>query len=73
MFGSVTSIGYFLQVILLRVLARYLSGRNKFSNVRRFSILQSGGGSTSFNNDNSDNLSGEEKYNEEYYSRVSIS
>ena len=41
------SIGYFLQVILLRVLARYLSGWNKFSNVRRFSILQSGEGSTS--------------------------
>ena len=36
------------------------------SNVRSFSILQSGEGSTSFNNDNSANFSGEEKYSEEF-------
>ena len=35
------------------------SGGNKLSNVRRFSILQSGEGSASFNNDNNDNISGE--------------
>ena len=35
------------------------SGGNKLSNVRTFSILQSGEGSTSFNNDNSANVSGE--------------
>ena len=34
------------------------------SNFRSFSILQSGEGSTSFNNDNSANFSGEKKYNE---------
>ena len=49
--------GYFLQVILLRVFQ---------SNVRSFSILQSGEGSTSSNNDNSANFSGEKKYNEEF-------
>ena len=36
------------------------------SNVRSFSILQSGEGSTSFNNDNSSNFSCEKKYNEEF-------
>ena len=36
------------------------------SNVRSFSILQSGEGSTSFNNDNGANFSGEKKYNEEF-------
>ena len=36
------------------------------SNVRSFSILQSGEGSTSFKNDNSANFSGEEKYSEEF-------
>ena len=36
------------------------------SNVRSFSILQSGEGSTSFNNDNSANFSGEKKYNEKF-------
>ena len=36
------------------------------SNVRSFSILLSGEGSTSFNNDNSANFSGEKKYNEEF-------
>ena len=36
------------------------------SNVRSFSILQSGEGSTSFNKDNSANFSGEKKYNEEF-------
>ena len=40
-------------VIVLRVLARMSYGGNKLSNVRSFSILQSGEGSTSFNNDNS--------------------
>ena len=40
-------------VTLLRVLARMLYGGNKLSTVRTFSILQSGEGSTSFNNDNS--------------------
>ena len=58
--------GYFLQVILPRVLARCLRSRKKFSGVRSFSILQSGEGSTSFNNDNSANFSGEKKYNEEF-------
>ena len=43
------------------------SGGNKLSNVRSFSILQSGEGSTSFNNDNSANFSGEKKYNEEFW------
>ena len=52
-------------VILLQVLARE-SGGNKLSNVTSFSILQSGEGSTSFNNDNSANFSGEKKYNEEF-------
>ena len=42
------------------------SGENKLPNVRSFSILQSGEGSTSFNNDNSANFSGEKKYNEEF-------
>ena len=42
------------------------SGGNKLSNVRSFRILQSGEGSTSFNNDNSANFSGEKKYNEEF-------
>ena len=42
------------------------SGGNKLSNVRSFSILQSGEGSTSFNNDNSANFSGEKKCNEEF-------
>ena len=37
------------------------------SNVRSLSILQSGEGSTSFNNDNSANFSGEKKYNEEFW------
>ena len=34
-----------------------LSGRNKLSNVRSFSILQSGEGATFFNNDSSANFS----------------
>ena len=42
------------------------SGENKLSNVRSFIILQSGEALTSFNNDNSANLSGEKKYNEEF-------
>ena len=42
------------------------SGGNKLSNVRSFRILQSGEGSTSFNNANSSNLSGPKKYNEEF-------
>ena len=42
------------------------SGENKKSNVRSFIILQSGEALTSFNNDNSANLSGEKKYNEEF-------
>ena len=37
------------------------SGGNKSSNVRSFGILQSGEGSTSFNNDNSANFPGEKK------------
>ena len=41
-------------------------GGNKLSNVRSFSILQSGEGSTSFNNDNSANFPGEKKYNKEF-------
>ena len=49
-------------VILLRVLAR----EGKLSNVRNFSILQSGEVFSSFNNDNSANFSGEKKYNEEF-------
>ena len=53
-------------VIVLQVLARMSYGGNKLSNVRSFSILQSGEGSTSFNNDNSANFSGEKKYNEEF-------
>ena len=44
-------------VILLRVLAR----EGKLSNVRNFSILQSGEVISSFNNDNSANFSGEKK------------
>ena len=36
------------------------------NNVRSFSIVQSGEGITSFNNDNSANVSGEKKYNEEF-------
>ena len=43
-----------------------MSGGNKLSNVRSFSILQSGEVSTFFNNDNSANFSGEKKYNEEF-------
>ena len=35
--------------------------------VRSFSILQSGEGSTSFNNDNSANFSGEKKHSEEFW------
>ena len=42
------------------------SGRNKLSNVRNFSILQSGEVFSSFNNDNSANFSGKKKYNEEF-------
>ena len=49
-------------VILLRVLAR----EGKLSNVRNFSILQSGEVFSSFKNDNSANFSGEKKYNEEF-------
>ena len=49
-------------VILPRVLAR----EGKLSNVRNFSILQSGEVFSSFNNDNSANFSGEKKYNEEF-------
>ena len=41
------------------------SGGNKLSNVRSFSILQSGEGSTFFNIDNSANFSRAKKYNEE--------
>ena len=48
-------------VILLR---ECHSGGNKLSNVRSFSILQSGEGSTSFNSDNNANFPGEKKYNE---------
>ena len=44
-------------VILLRVLAR----EGKLSNVRNFSILQSGEVFSSFNNDNSANFSGKKK------------
>ena len=40
-------------------LSECLSGENKKSNVRSFIILQSGEALTSFNNDNSANLSGE--------------
>ena len=39
------------------------SGGNKLSNVRSLSIFQLGEGSTSLNNDNSANFSGEKKYN----------
>ena len=54
-------------VILLREFQRECrGGGNKLSNVRSFSILQSGEGSTSFNNDNSANFSGEKKCNEEF-------
>ena len=54
-------------VILLRVLAECRSGGNKLSNVRIFSILQSGEVLTSFNNDNGADFSGEKKtYNEEF-------
>ena len=42
------------------------SGGSKLSNVRRFSILQSGEVLTSLNNDNSANFSGERKYNQEF-------
>ena len=42
------------------------SGENKKSNVRSFIILQSGEALTSFNNDNSANLSGLKRYNEEF-------
>ena len=42
------------------------SGGNKLSNVRNFSILQSGEVFSSFNNDNIANFSGEKKYNEEF-------
>ena len=41
------------------------SGGNKLSNVRSFSILQSGEGSTFFNIDSSANFSRAKKYNEE--------
>ena len=41
------------------------SGGNKLLNVRSFSILQSGKGSTFFNIDNSANFSRAKKYNEE--------
>ena len=52
-------------VILLR---ECHSGGNKLSNVRSFSILLSGEGSTSFNSDNNVNFPGEKKYNEEFLS-----
>ena len=42
------------------------SGGDKLSNIRSFIILQSGEGLTSFNNDNSANISGEKKCNEEF-------
>ena len=42
------------------------SGGNKLSNVRSFTILRSGEGSASFNNENSSIFSGEKKYNEEF-------
>ena len=42
------------------------SGGNKLSNVRNFSILQSGEVLSSFNNDKSANFSDEKKYNEEF-------
>ena len=42
------------------------SSGNKLSKVRSFSILLSGEGSTSFNNDHIVNVSGEKKYNEEF-------
>ena len=46
---------------------RMRSGGNKLSNVKSLVIiLQSGEGSSSFNNDNSANFSGEKKYNEEF-------
>ena len=45
---------------------RVLVAGGGLSNVRSFSILQSGEGSTSFNNDNSANFPGEKKYNEEF-------
>ena len=48
------------------------SGGNKLSNVRSFSILQSREVLTSFNNDNSANVSGEKKYNHMKNSGVSI-
>ena len=46
-------------VILLRVLARCRSGRNKISNVRSFIIFRSGERVTSFTKDNSANISSE--------------
>ena len=53
-------------VAVVTLLRECHSGGNKLSNVRSFSILQSGEGSTSFNNDNSAIFSGEKKYNEEF-------
>ena len=50
-------------IILLWVLA-IVEGTN-YQNVRSFSILQSGEGSTFFNIDNSANFSRAKKYNEE--------
>ena len=44
-----------------------LVGTSYHNYVRSFSILQSGEGSTSFNNDNSANFSGEKKHSEEFW------
>ena len=51
-------------VILLRVLTRVSQWREQV--IRSFTIFQSGEGSTSFNNDNSANFSGEKQQNEEF-------
>ena len=53
-------------VILLRVLARCRSGRNKISIVRSLIILRSGERVTSFTKDNSANISSEKWENEAF-------
>ena len=53
-------------VILLRVLVSVVVAGTRLSNVRNFSILQSGEVFSSFNNDKSANFSDEKKYNEEF-------
>ena len=60
----------FLKSILSQIfLFLFLSlvGTSYHNYVRSFSILQSGEGSTSFNNDNSANFSGEKKHSEEFW------